>query len=356
MVAASVAVSTADREDVRVREALLRDPRQGWMNPAVNDYAVRRLLCLAAWCMPYLACASPDVGPLFAPAPEPTSNSNTRFDECETGGTDIDAGRGTINEQGGSDPLAGLDGSDPADAVGCVEPVCLGGRFRCEGSLLQRCSDERNAWLDFQRCASAQLCDATRGTEGCTPPACEAGVLSCAGDTLVRCRDESEGSDPVAQCAFAGGCDPLALVCRDPCVIGGARCRGAVLETCDSVLVGWQSSACATPELCNAATRSCEQPRCEPEARGCRGAQPQRCARGGTGLVDIGVPCASAELCDPSSGACLEPACTVGQTACEGLRTLLTCNASQTGFDAAPCDTLLALCNPGPPAACRSLL
>jgi hypothetical protein len=172
------------------------------------------------------------------------------------------------------------------------------------------------------------------------------------GDAPGSAPGDASGSAP----GDASGSAPGDAPADGACVVGGARCTGALLEICDSVLTGWRSSTCAASELCNAATRSCEPARCEAEERGCRGAQPQRCAPGRNGFVDTGMPCASAELCDPSSGVCVQPACAVGQTVCDGLKTLLTCNASQTGFDAAPCDRLLDLCTSGPPAGCRSLL
>lgn len=247
-------------------------------------------------------------------------------------------------------------GTAAASDARCLEPVCPAGEFRCVGALLQRCGDGRNAWLDFEPCASAELCDASLGPRGCQPPVCEAGALSCAGQTLQRCRPGGDGSDVVAECAQAGGCDARTLACGDPCIVGGARCSGAFLETCEDLLSGWQRSECASAALCDAATRSCLAPSCAPTARRCRGAQPQRCAPGREGFVDVGQACASAALCDPEAGACLEPACAPGETRCENLTELLTCNAEQTGFDSEECEGLLALCDPGPPAQCRSLL
>jgi hypothetical protein len=317
-------------------------------------YAASGRLCLVAWLVPRLACTPSDDSALFGPTTAATSNAGPLVERCETGSGNIDGGGDAIAEQrpGGPSPEADAGAAPP---VRCAEPACSAGEFRCEGSLLQNCNDEGNGWLDVERCASAALCDASRGEEGCLPQTCEAGALRCVGDTLERCRDGSDGSEPVAECALAGGCDPVALACRDACIVGGARCTGAALEICADVLVGWQSSICVSPELCNAEARACEPPRCEPEERGCRGPQPQRCAPGREGFVDVGVPCASAELCDPATGACLEPTCAAGETACGGLMTLRTCNASQTGFDATACG-LLALCDPGPPALCRPLL
>jgi len=240
--------------------------------------------------------------------------------------------------------------------VVCSEPVCAAEQFRCEGSLLQRCADGRNAWLDFQRCASAELCDETLGPQGCLAPSCEAGALRCVGENLELCRDARDGSDPVAACATAGGCDPTALACRDPCVVGGARCVGATLETCDSLLAGWQRRECASPELCNAAARDCDTPLCQAAEQACNGAQPQRCAPGLNGFVDVGAPCETPELCDPISASCIPAACSAGETRCDGVTTLLTCNSGQTGFAGSSCNGLLAICDPSPPAACRSLL
>jgi hypothetical protein len=313
-------------------------------------------VCLVAGLVLHAACTPSDDSALFEPTA--TSDSDPLVplgDDCERSSTGIDAGGGATPEQDSGGPLSKVDGA-VADRAHCVaRPVCAAGQFRCEGSLLQSCNEEGNGWLDIDRCASAELCDASRRTGGCLPQTCEAGALRCAGDTLERCRDGGDNSDPVAECALAGGCDPIALACRDACIVGGARCRGAALEICDDVLTGWQSTVCASPELCNAEARRCEPPRCEPDEPTCQGSQPQRCAPGRDGFVDVGAPCASVELCDPSRGACVEPACAAGETACGGLMTLLTCNASQTGFDTRACG-LLALCDSGPPALCRPLL
>ncbi len=252
--------------------------------------------------------------------------------------------------------LCSESGAGPDNEVRCLEPVCPAAEFRCAGALLQRCSDGRNAWVDFSPCGSAELCNASRGPQGCAPAECEAGALSCAGDTLLSCRPGRDGQDVVAECARAGGCDPRALACADPCIVGGARCNGAFLETCEDVLTGWQRTECASAALCDAAARTCRTPGCDPSERGCRGAQPQRCAPGRDGFVDVGPACASAALCDPEAGACIEPACEAGETRCDGLDELLTCNADQTGFDPSRCTGLLALCDDGPPARCRSLL
>ena len=246
---------------------------------------------------------------------------------------------------------AQLCSDSPDGGVGCSEPVCAAGQFRCEGTLLQRCSDGRDAWVDFQRCATPELCDATRGAQGCETPSCEAGTRSCVGDTLMQCRATREGSDPVANCVSAGGCDPMALECRDPCIVGGARCSGAALQTCNDPLIGWQSLTCVSADLCNAAARRCDPPVCAAADRGCRGAQPQRCAAGRNALVDFGAPCASAALCNPGTGTCTPPACNAGATDCDGRDVLLVCNADRTGFDAIECGRD-ERCR-GTPAECR---
>lgn len=294
---------------------------------------------------------------------------------------------------------AGADGM-----VACLAPVCDAEAFRCAGPLLQRCGEGRQAWLDVQSCASAELCDAKLGTEGCQAAACNSGELRCAGDTLVQCRVSRDGSDPVAECAQAGGCDPVALGCRDPCIVHGARCVGATLQTCDDVLVGWESRPCVSAELCNVEARSCDSPVCESGESRCSDTQPQACAPGRDAFIDVGSACATPELCDPvgpgcgapacapgeqrcngaareqcslgrtgfevveqcasaglctSSGgaaACAPPACDAGETRCQGVTVSLTCNADRTGFDARTCQGLLSLCDPGPPATCRRLL
>jgi len=168
---------------------------------------------------------------------------------------------------------------------------------------------------------------------------------------LLQCRPTRDGSDPIANCASAGGCDPLALECRDPCIVGGARCNGATLQTCNDPLIGWQSLTCVSAELCNTAARRCDPPACAATDRGCRGAQPQRCAPGRNALVDMGAACASAALCNPGTGTCTPPACNAGDTDCDGRDTLLTCNAARTGFDATAC-ARGERCR-GTPAECR---
>src|SRR6185295_14093976 len=171
--------------------------------------------------------------------------------------------------------------------VNCAGAVCAAGEFRCAGDLLQRCSDARDAWLDFETCASAQLCDASFGARGCRPVDCQAGERRCLGNLLTQCHAAGDGSDTIADCSLAGGCDPSALDCRDPCVVGSVRCSGERLESCDSPLLGWQGIACASAELCNAAQRRCDPPLCDAGARRCNGASLEECGPARTGFSAV---------------------------------------------------------------------
>lgn len=255
----------------------------------------------------------------------------------------------------------------PGEGPSCAPPLCAVGEFRCAGNLLQRCSDGRSAWQDFATCASAELCNAERGASGCVPQDCQPGERRCLGDTLTLCRPGGDGSDAIAQCATAGGCDPEALECRDPCVVGSTRCRAEQLQTCSDPLRGWESTACASAELCDAASGRCQPPACAAGQRRCAGASVEECSPGLTGFVPV-EQCASAALCTQSSAqgtqsgdqgsqggdqaTCQPPACAAGETRCDD-DDLLTCNAARTGFSVESCDGLLNTCVAGPPARCR---
>jgi hypothetical protein len=339
----------------------------------------------------------PDLGCTNAPCNAGESRCNgAQIEDC-------DSQRGQfVARENGACATPELCSAVPGSAATCLAPVCETDAFRCAGVLLQRCGEGRAAWLDVQSCASPTLCDATLGAKGCLPAACNSGELLCRGDTLVQCRATRDGSDPVAECATAGGCDPVALDCRDPCVVHGARCVGTTLQTCDDVLVGWESRDCGSAELCNAEARSCDTPVCEPGETRCQDAQPQRCGPGRDAFVDVGDVCATPELCDAEAALCrapvcdsgetrcngsgreqcnagrtgfalveqcgsaglctaggdecTPPACDAGETRCQGVDVLLTCNADRSGFDARTCPGLLSLCVAGPPATCRGLL
>ncbi|MEY2930314.1 MAG: hypothetical protein RL033_1063 [Pseudomonadota bacterium] len=241
----------------------------------------------------------------------------------------------------------------PGEGASCTPPVCAVGQFRCAGPLLQRCSDGRDAWLDFATCASAQLCNAERGAAGCVPQDCEPGERRCLGDTLTLCRAGGDGSDVIANCASAGGCDAATLDCRDPCVVGSARCQAEQLEICTDPLLGWQSTACVSAELCDATNRRCEPPACAVGARRCAGANVEECNAARTGFAAV-EQCASAALCAQTGdqAACRAPACAAGETLCDG-DDLVACNAARTGFVLSEACTGRNACVDGPPARCR---
>ena len=227
-------------------------------------------------------------------------------------------------------------------AAGCEQP----GTYRCQGSVLQRCPPERDAWTTVDTCANPELCDAAaiRVNSNADPnaaatldmckPACPTpGAFVCDGLTLTQCRTNQTAFDYVKTCAMDTECDPAAGDCGQLCTPGRFQCNGATLRKCGSDGHWVNSAKCETAALCSVSndgvTGVCVASPCGTADFTCSGAQLQKCRDDRTGYGDYRT-CVSAPLCDAPSARCIEPTCPQPNAyQCFG-QELKQCSADQT--------------------------
>ncbi len=121
-------------------------------------------------------------------------------------------------DQSGFDPVgvpcasSALCWEDSATGLaGCNAPICSPGQYRCSGRQLQRCSDERDDFVNTRQCASTELCRAN--LQGCAEPACATAEQRCTANVLERCNTERTAFQPVQTCATVAQCDERATAC-----------------------------------------------------------------------------------------------------------------------------------------------
>src|SRR5262245_55688818 len=156
--------------------------------------------------------------------------------------------------------LGDYEGVMPAltAAAGEAAPVvvCMLGSTRCDGRLLQLCTDEGTAWATLEACATPQLCLAsdTETVSSCVPPACSAEQMSCDGERLRLGNDSRTGWELFATCESAAHCDAGRRQCQGaPCEPGARRCNIGNLERCNDERTAWELlDTCVTNELCEA--------------------------------------------------------------------------------------------------------
>jgi hypothetical protein len=207
---------------------------------------------------------------------------------------------------------------------------CVSGEYMCRGKQLERCNAD-STWMPEGDCESEALCfvsyDRLTGRCNAPLPDCQAGLHSCQGPKLVRCSDGRDRFDVVALCENQEHCDPayanelvvagMRGACRPAaCEPNEFRCTGATLEHCamDRTSFGVQAT-CESPDLCNAALGACMA--CVPDAVECNGREVRRCSAAGSWQTV--ATCESAVLCDDEAGRCLEAECTQpGSLRCSG--------------------------------------
>src|ERR1043166_3376448 len=83
-----------------------------------------------------------------------------------------------------------------ADAGPPPKPrICEEGLTKCDGRLLQTCTDQGTAWVTLQACATPALCkssDLGKIAE-CKPPTCGVEQMSCDDNVLRVCNDDRTG-------------------------------------------------------------------------------------------------------------------------------------------------------------------
>ncbi|MEY2930218.1 MAG: hypothetical protein RL033_967, partial [Pseudomonadota bacterium] len=244
--------------------------------------------------------------------------------------------------------------------------------MRCEGALLQTCSDDLGSWVTVQRCGAAALCQADPAT--CLAATCSTDEMTCAGAVLQRCNADRTGWDVFNTCLSPAHCNADQRQClTDPCSAGDRRCdrsqtdQSPVLEVCREDRSGWnQLDACVTRELCDQTLTTvglgglavgsdgmlqvqpavdpttvvqCNLPTCASGETRCDGARLQFCSEGRTGWITA-EECASESLCQSSVGnvgsggtpQCVPPACASGQHRCSETGTLQVCSEDRSSF------------------------
>jgi hypothetical protein len=180
----------------------------------------------------------------------------------------------------------------------------------CDGADRYACTDGNRILVE--QCATAALCNAGDGR--CEDPVCDAG-RRCRGAILEECNTDRTGFSQVEECASSALCDVANGACGDPaCDEGEFRCQGSVLEACALDRAGFDSGPdCGTAALCDDDNGECDVA-CDPDAYQCNGAVLLRCNAEGSslGVVDS---CASAELCNAEEGRCA-PACAANGREC----------------------------------------
>jgi hypothetical protein len=318
-------------------------------------------------------------------------------------------------------PLQGSGGTTPSATAplqpGAPAGVCAAGQMRCEGALLQTCSDDLSTWVTVQRCGAAALCQADPAS--CLPATCAPEEMSCSAAVLQKCNAERTGWDVFNTCLSPAHCNSSLRQClTDACNPGDRRCdrsqtdQSPVLEVCRADRSGWDRlDSCVTRELCDQTLTStglgglalgsdgmvqvqapsdpstvvqCNLPSCAVGETRCEGARLQFCSEGRTGWITA-EECASEALCQSSIGVlgtsgtpqCLPPACAAGQHRCSETGMLQVCSEDrsnfvdqeqcvgapfcnavladqgQSGCTDAPCEAGLAQCNGAQIQLCR---
>ena len=123
-----------------------------------------------------------------------------------------------------------------------------GDSFRCDGSSLERCSDDGSAFAPFEECASAALCDDESGL--CHDPACEKDTVVCNGQRLQRCRGDLTAFEEIRTCAAGETCDAAAEQC-DVCQPGEAICTaGGERQVCSDDGASFVEDGCGIDMHC----------------------------------------------------------------------------------------------------------
>lgn len=237
---------------------------------------------------------------------------------------------------------------------GCTDPVCTAGSFSCDANRLLACAPGRDYLTLVERCASVPLCDADEAARQvkaghparCLPPICLPGTFACDGTTLERCGADQDAWQPFATCADAASCNPSDGSCT-AASSGVTACSGATLV--QSGHNGFTTQAtCASPLLCDAAAGRCHPRSCgTPGARRCDNTDlPALQVCGEDGQWITREVCATSAFCNADAGRCLTPACDGGATRCVG-NVHQQCSADLTHWEQDETCAAGEVCNSG---------
>ena len=243
------------------------------------------------------------------------------------------------------------------DVSECLNPACLPGEVKCDGSRLERCNEGRTAFELSEECATTVLCQATLtyvglgGRPRCRQPICVTGEHSCTPEAgvLQVCTEGRDSYVTTEACIGPEFCNaPAADVpggqgCLDaPCESGEMQCNGPQVQRCRTNRTGFDAvgAPCETRGLCNDDDNRrafCEPAVCQ---RGplssteflCQGTSLLRCNDQHTAYEPFAT-CATPELCQAGFGfeGCRPPACAANTFQCNG-DFLAVCNPERTAF------------------------
>jgi len=242
------------------------------------------------------------------------------------GDVDVDASQSSTNglAAAAGDLLPALPSGPTAasnEAAGVADAApdgaCPARSFRCSGAQLDYC--DGTAWLPWQLCASATLCESEPAGR-CLAPACSVGQRRCNGAALEGCNVDGTDWLPLEACQSAAYCDAISGCGVEPCQQGQSRCNDSLVEVCRSDGLGWDFvERCASADLCandaEAQTASCLAAAC---ALG-----ESRCGEDGT-----------RSICNPQRTAFVP--CVSGDARCNGLGAV--CSPSDGPLDELPLD------------------
>lgn len=128
-------------------------------------------------------------------------------------------------------------GTGGSPGAGGSASTCGENEFRCQGAVLERCTD--GSWIAAETCAQTAYCLAAEGR--CLE--CKAGDVRCQGSELQNCNDTGDGWTTETTCPADLVCDEVAGRCM-LCKTGSARCTEdlSALEVCNST--GWGTDVC----------------------------------------------------------------------------------------------------------------
>jgi hypothetical protein len=164
--------------------------------------------------------------------------------------------------------------------------------------------------------------------EGDDEPACAAlpctpASRRCRGKLLQSCNSAGDGWTLVDQCASAALCDSAAGACRPTaCAREEYRCsETGELQSCNREQTGFEfREQCLSGAYCSALSgrEGCEGDPCTARRLRCNAARVERCLDDRSGFIAEGPPCASAALCQEENGSarCIDPLCEAGQFRC----------------------------------------
>lgn len=200
--------------------------------------------------------------------------------------------------------------------------------------------------------ADAGACSDAGVTSGACSIGCSPGQGRCRGALLQRCNTEGNGWEPAEQCASSALCDPNEDSCLTPaCSSGQHVCTASgELLVCASDRTGFEHEAqCQSGAYCSAVSgrEGCEGIACRAGRQRCNGAQIEQCRNDRLGFDLVGEPCASAALCregESDLARCEAPVCPKGEFTCDGAR-LMRCSDEATALIEIRSCPSAALCN-----------